>query len=382
MIRDAVFLARKDVEYSLRRRETLLWTFLMPVVFFALIGSVTGGWSARGDGARQRDRLAVRAAEGAGFLEQPLLRRLEEQDFEVVRPATGQEFAAETRRLTVPAGFTDALLAGKPVRLHFSRKGEGLAVDFDEIRVKRAAYTLLADVVAASEAGGGVTQRSIEAVQAAPRALKLEVRSAGRRERIPGGFEQTIPGTLVMFTMLVLLTGGAIQLVVERQQGLLRRLASAPLSRGAVVLGKWGGRMALAVVQISFAMLAGTLLFRMEWGPSLGAVAGVLLVWAAFNASLSLLLGCVARTEAQALGVAMTATMGLAALGGCWWPIEVTPGWIQALALGLPTGIAMDAMHRLISFGDGPAAALPHAAALALGAFVLGVAAARRFRFH
>ena len=48
----------------------------------------------------------------------------------------------------------------------------------------------------------------------------------------PIGFSQAVPGTMVMFTMLVLLTSGAVTLVVERDQGLLRRLASAPISRG------------------------------------------------------------------------------------------------------------------------------------------------------
>ena len=51
-----------------------------------------------------------------------------------------------------------------------------------------------------------------------------------------------------MFTMLVLLTTGANQLVVERSQGLLRRLASTPISRGSVVLGKLGARVALGMV--------------------------------------------------------------------------------------------------------------------------------------
>ena len=44
-----------------------------------------------------------------------------------------------------------------------------------------------------------------------------------------------------MFTLLVLLSSGAAQLVVEREQGLLRRLASTPIPRGSVVLGKWAG---------------------------------------------------------------------------------------------------------------------------------------------
>jgi hypothetical protein len=64
-----------------------------------------------------------------------------------------------------------------------------------------------------------------------PRALKLEVQSGGQRQEIPTGFEQAIPGTMVMFTMIVLLTSGAATLVAERRLGVLRRLAATPISR-------------------------------------------------------------------------------------------------------------------------------------------------------
>ena len=42
----AWFVARHDLLYMLRRRETLLWTFVMPIVFFYFIGTVTSETSA------------------------------------------------------------------------------------------------------------------------------------------------------------------------------------------------------------------------------------------------------------------------------------------------------------------------------------------------
>ncbi len=72
----------------------------------------------------------------------------------------------------------------------------------------------------------------------------------------------------------------------------------------------------------------------------------------------------------------------LAALGGCWWPIEITPGWVQKLALLLPTGWIMDALHKLMSFGAAPSAVLPHLAAQAGLAVASAWLLARRFRFQ
>jgi ABC-type multidrug transport system permease subunit len=177
-------------------------------------------------------------------------------------------------------------------------------------------------------------------------------------------------------------TSGAILLVIERRQGLLRRLAYTPIPRLDVVLGKWGGKLALGFIQISFAMLAGTILFRMDWGPNLPMVLVVMAAYAGLMASVGMLLGTLARTEGQAAAIGVIASNVLAALGGCWWPIEVTPTWMQKLQLALPTGWAMDALHKLVSFETSPSAALPHVFVMVVcGAAVLYLTA-RVFRFE
>ena len=104
--------------------------------------------------------------------------------------------------------------------------------------------------------------------------------------------------------------------------------------------------------------------------------------WAAFCASSGLLLGSIANTEAQAGGLGALLANVLAALGGCWWPIEVTPQWMQTLQKFLPTGWTMDALHKLISFEAGAAAAVPNVFALLLGAAVVGALAVNRFRYE
>jgi ABC-type multidrug transport system permease subunit len=129
-------------------------------------------------------------------------------------------------------------------------------------------------------------------------------------------------------------------------------------------------------------MIAGSVLFGMKWGANLPMILLVLLAWGGFCASLALLLGNLVDTEAQAIGVGVLASNLLAALGGCWWPIEVTPMWMQRLSHFLPTGWAMDAMHRLISFQAGSAAAIPHVLALLATSLIVGYVAARCFRFH
>ena len=378
-IRSAAFIARSDLWFMLRQRETILWVFAMPLLFFYFIGTVTGGFSGDGD---PRDNLALQTEATQGVVLDAIVHRLQERNFRVDRPATPAALEPYTRRLVIPA-FTDkSVRAGTQVQATLALRNEGPAASLDQFRVSRALYTVAADLAVLKSTEQPVTRDTLAALASAPRQVTLKVTPAGKREEPPSGFSQAVPGTMVMFTMLILLTSGAILLVVERQHGLLRRLASTPITPGAIIAGKWTARMALGVVQVSFAMLVGRLVFGVDWGSSLPMVVLVLVAWASFNASFGLLLGNLARTQPQMAGGGVLTTMILAALGGCWWPIEITPKWMQSFALALPTGWTMDALHKLVNFGYAPGAALPHVAALAVAAMLCGWGGAKIFRYQ
>jgi ABC-type multidrug transport system permease subunit len=185
-----------------------------------------------------------------------------------------------------------------------------------------------------------------------------------------------------MFVLIVLLTSGGVSIVAERKLGILRRLASSPMTRPAIVFSKWSSRAALAVVQTAVGAAIATAVFKIEWGESLLAIFALLCAYVALCTSLSLWLGSLARNEAQSSAIGVITGNILAALGGCWWPAEILPAWLQKLSLFLPTGLAMDGLHRLMSFGEPGAAVLPHIAVLAALALAAGWMASRSFRFE
>jgi ABC-type multidrug transport system permease subunit len=357
---------------------------VLPAVFFYFIGTVTSSFSGTMTGASATP--IVIAAQNAGFLRDQVDRRLRDNSFapewreEVLPDAEGN---LPRRVLTFDDNLSDRIAAGDNVTASFDTRASALSRQYEIIRIQRSLYTSLADIVTAdARAGGALSASALVELNNATRVWQLDVAAAGQRQEIPSGFDQAIPGMLVMFTLLVLLTSGGSMLVFEREQGLLRRLAYAPISRAEVVVGKWGGRMLLAILQIASAALIGTLLFDMHWGPDVPMIIAVLFAWAAFCASAGLLLGSVAKTDGQASGLGVLVANVLAALGGCWWPIEVTPPWMQGLQNFLPTGWAMDALHQLISFEAGAASALPYVLMLLLGAAVVTGAAVRSFRYE
>ena len=64
MLRQVLYVARKDLKFLFRARETWVWAFLMPIVFFYFIGATTGG-GGRWNG---KSWLWIHEGDAPGFL--------------------------------------------------------------------------------------------------------------------------------------------------------------------------------------------------------------------------------------------------------------------------------------------------------------------------
>ncbi len=374
------FIARKEFQYFWLDWENYFWVFIMPVVFMYFIGTVTANFGGNPGGGK--DSIALVAPADAGFLADQLALRLEQSGYEVRHAEAAEGEELPTRRLVVPAGFTASVLAGEKSVVTLESRGKGLSGDYDRVRASRAVYLVLADLVVSAGQGREPTAEWFAELAAMPRSVTIDVRPAGRRKEIPTGFEQAVPGIMIMFSLIVILTTTSSSLVIERRRGLLRRLASAPISKGEVFAGRWLARAGLGYVQVLLGLVAGTFLFGVDWGPNLGVILVVLLGWSALCASLGLLLGNLVQTEGQGVGISVLAANVLCALGGQWWPIEIAPSWMQKLAMFLPNGWTMDALHQLALFGAGPLAVVPHLLGLLAAAGVVAVVGMRTFRFE
>lgn len=390
-------LAAFDLRSMLRQRETILWMFVMPVLFMVLIGQITGSR----EGTPAEPVVGVHDADG-GALAAALLARVDSLGYRIERVAADTALAVHTRQLRIPVGFTAGALAGEPQKVRWTRKGEATErAVLDRVRMQRALFLTLGDLaIVQTETGigeGGSTDtasqtregdgawpglaEALAEVRARPGAVRLDVTSAGEGPVIPDGFQQSVPGVLVMFVVLVLLTTGGVLLVIEREEGLLRRLASAPVTRGEILVAKLVARVGVGFVQVAFALLVGTLL-RVDWGGRLAEILVLLGVYGIAMAALSLLFGNLARSRGQVVGFGVLAANLLGALGGCWWPIEVVPEALQRVAWFLPTGWAMYGMHRLMNVGESWAAIATPLLLLAGATLVFLALARRTFRYQ
>jgi ABC transporter DrrB family efflux protein len=360
MLKNILFIAKKDFQYSLKEKTLLVWLFIMPIVFFGFIGSTTGGLA--GNNGSQILNIAIWEENSGDTKNDPLARqivyRLEQENFniKVFNETTKKQqlkyhFTDYTRRLWLPKDLQQKLKASEQIEIQYDSIASGLGQNRDQFSIEKALYQTLGDVLILKKRNLSIENANFDAINKMPNTILVEVINAGEKQNIPAGFKQAVPGILVMFILMIALTNGSLSLYLERQSGVLKRLAATPLTRKEIIIGKWLGKWFITLLQMLYGMVIGWLMFNIYWGNHLFAIIAILLIWAAFSAALAVLLGSFARSEGQVSAFATVFSLLLAALGGCWWPIEITPQWMQDLAKFLPTGWIMDAMHKLMYFG-------------------------------
>ncbi len=373
----AWIIARNDLRMHLRTRVAYIWMFAVPLVFIYFMG-----FAVRGPGApsNPRPRVLIENRD-TNFLGRFFVEELEAQGLARVDPTNRDE---ARRGITIPAELTERALRGEATRLPFFKVGgaDDPASAMIQLRYYRALLAVNGYVVESALRHGGeavLTEAALRGLREGPMPVALEARFAGRRP-MPAGFSFSLPGNLVMYLMMNLLIFGGATVAWERRGGVLRRMQTFALTRVDLLLGKLGGLMLLGVVQIGFLLLAGAFLFGVRLGANLPAVLVTLLVYAWVAGSLGVLIGSVITAEDRVVGLAVLVSILMAALGGCWWPMEVASPAMQQVALALPTGWAMKALHVLISFGGDLRDVLGELGVLALFGLGANVLAARYFR--
>jgi ABC-2 type transport system permease protein len=105
---------------------------------------------------------------------------------------------------------------------------------------------------------------------------------------------------------------------------------------------------------------------------SLGAYPAALLLPSAAIAfacrGFGLIVASVGETRDAVLPLGTILIMTMATMGGCWWPLEFEPQWMQRAALALPRTWAMGAFNDLMIRGLPPqSAVIPTAVNLSFG---------------
>ncbi len=189
--------------------------------------------------------------------------------------------------------------------------------------------------------------------------------------------DAAVPGVLALCVISTALSGQGIATGFDRRYGVLRFLATTPLGRNGLIMGKCIA--VLVVVAIQFTLVA-VLGYGLGWRPDAIAVSRSIITMVmgagAFTA-LGLLIAGTVRAEAT-LAIVNIAWVILAGAGGVVFPLKSFPDWYAGIVAWSPSAALGDALRG--NFIQHQWLAEPHWV-LIVWTVVIGFIASRKFKW-
>lgn len=225
--------------------------------------------------------------------------------------------------LVVPDGFTRDLESGQPTTLRLVDGANNLETSVIASVVNGAVDQMHAAAVAArAGAIAGVPMADLREIARRTAtqgpAMTLSEGTAADAQLPPAG--TLVAGQAGLFLMFTV-GFGVLALLAEREEGTLDRLRSMPMHPGLIVTAKVCSAYILGVVATTVLLVAGSLLFDVDFG-SPPAVGVLVLCAVAAAVSLTFLVARVARTAEQANLAQSILAMVLGVAGGAFFAID------------------------------------------------------------
>jgi ABC-2 type transport system permease protein len=158
-----------------------------------------------------------------------------------------------------------------------------------------------------------------------------------------------VPGVIAQSALFISIFYG-IQIIWERDAGILAKLMVTPTPRAALVTGKAFAAGMRAFSQVVVVLVLATLLgVTLTHNPLrlLGVVAAVLL-GSAFFCCLSIIIAGLVLSRDRMMGIGQAITMPLFFASNALYPIALMPGWLQAINHANPLSYQVEALRGLL----------------------------------
>ena len=195
------------------------------------------------------------------------------------------------------------------------------------------------------------------------------------------GYAHSFGGMAIQFLLFAMANMG-VEMLLERQRGLWKRLRSAPVSRLTLLTGKAtsGAIISLLILLVCFAFAMIVFGVRIQ-GSVLGFVA-ISVACALMASTFGLLVAALGNSPATARGITTLAVLMMVMLGGAWVPSFIFPAWLQQFSLAVPVRWAVDGLDAMTWRGIGLSGAVWPAAVLFGFAAAFSIVAASRFKWE
>ena len=182
------------------------------------------------------------------------------------------------------------------------------------------------------------------------------------------------PGIMAQSALFIAIFYG-IQIIWERDAGVLTKLMVTPTPRSALITGKAFASGVRSLVQgVMIVIIAALLGVSLTHNPvKLAGAALVLAVGSAFFSCLSMSIAGLVVARDRLMGIGQAITMPLFFSSSALYPASIMPGWLQAISTVNPLTYEVEALRGLLI---GTATTLWLDATVLAGATVLAIACA------
>ena len=363
-------ITRKDLLLLVKDKRAVVLLLVLPLMFISIVGMSTGQFLTRNDDS-QRFRILV-VDKNDGELSRQLVQTLQKHSeflVTVVESPTasatlqrgdasmlltiGPEFESRAEELRISEVFNSdsGPLAGGPAALDLKLETRPAAMGLGRL-LEGVIFTQVIKVVAPVAARKNPITRtwmhdpSDDVADAEQPAIAASLEK--NTPRNTAVYSWIVPGFTVMFAFFVI-SVMARSFIAERDNGTLRRLLMAPVSRVSVLFGKTIPFYLTSVVQCLLLFLCGRLLFGMSWGPDPIYLVPVILCTSLAATSLGLLLATAVQTDQQVSSYGTTLILVLSSMSGCFFPREMFPQSMKQISLFTPHGWALKAFDAVLS---------------------------------
>jgi ABC-2 type transport system permease protein len=195
------------------------------------------------------------------------------------------------------------------------------------------------------------------------------------------GYAHSFAGMGIQF-LLFAATSLGVEMLLERQRGLWKRLRSAPVSKLTLLGGKIASMTIVSLMTLWVSFLFAIVMFQVRISGSIAGFVAVSVTCALMAATFGLLVAALGKTPAATRGVTTLAVLMMVMLGGAWVPTFIFPAWLQRLTLVVPARWAVDGLDAMTWRGIGASGALLPSAMLAGFAAMFAAVAVARFRWE
>lgn len=186
----------------------------------------------------------------------------------------------------------------------------------------------------------------------------------------------------IVFVMVVTMIGVLNMpsfLSYYRRAGILRRLATTPLSPFMVLAAQVAVSFVQALLGIALAYGVAAAFFGAQLPVHAWAALGVLLLTMLAMYGVGMIVASLAPTPNSAVAIGLIGFLGLGAVGGMFGSRDSLPDWLATTGEALPFGAGVEALSAA---WQGAAVAPEHLISLAVSALVGAVIAALCFRWE